>query len=256
MNHYSSYGYTKPDVRLMLGFCGQYCEPLTGNYPLGNGHRTYSPGLMRFCAPDSLSPFAAGGLNAYAYCAGDPINRYDPSGQFFETAALSLRALGIASNTATLAYNFMGPAPTNRVGLNASRLSTFGSVLSIGSASAQFAGVQSAVFGTNVGTGISLAATATRAAYAAVGPGARPLQQIRENAGLLTSGIPAQAAPDIELTQVRTIASPSLPVRTREVVPAPSISEVEPVPSISKPWVIEQTSQGMRKRPIKRRPSL
>jgi len=241
MNLYSPYGYTKPDVGLTLGFCGQYCDPLTVNYALGNGHRTYSPGLMRFYAPDSLSPFAAGGLNAYAYCAGDPINRYDPSGQFFETAALSLRALAIASNTATLAYNFVGPPPTNRVGLNASRLSTIGSVLSIGSASAQFAGVQSAVFGTNVGTGISLAATATRAAYAAVGPGSKPLQQIRENAVLLTSGIPAQAAPDIELTQVKTIASPTLPV---------SASGVETAPSLSKPWVIEQTSQGLRKRNI------
>ncbi|KPZ22499.1 RHS repeat-associated core domain-containing protein, partial [Pseudomonas syringae group genomosp. 3] len=33
--------------------------------------------------PDSLSPFGKGGLNAYAYCAGDPVNRSDPSGHGF-----------------------------------------------------------------------------------------------------------------------------------------------------------------------------
>jgi hypothetical protein len=35
---------------------------------------------MRFNSPDSLSPFGEGGLNAYAYCIGDPINRRDPTG--------------------------------------------------------------------------------------------------------------------------------------------------------------------------------
>ncbi|NLA01594.1 hypothetical protein GTA07_14335 [Rhodococcus hoagii] len=38
------------------------------------------PTLMRFSAPDSLSPFNEGGLNAYAYCGCDPINHEDPSG--------------------------------------------------------------------------------------------------------------------------------------------------------------------------------
>ena len=47
----------------------------------------YSPTLMRFNAQDSLSPFGRGGVNGYAYCLGDPINRNDPSGHF---ALLSL----------------------------------------------------------------------------------------------------------------------------------------------------------------------
>ena len=49
-------------------------------YLLGNGYRGYSPVLMRFQSPDSFSPFGVGGLNCYAYCAGDPINFSDPSG--------------------------------------------------------------------------------------------------------------------------------------------------------------------------------
>ena len=63
------------------GFNGERPDPLTGHYHLGKGHRTYNPQLMRFNSPDQLSPFGAGGLNAYAYCVGDPVNRSDPSGR-------------------------------------------------------------------------------------------------------------------------------------------------------------------------------
>ncbi|MFT0869056.1 RHS repeat-associated core domain-containing protein [Pseudomonas sp. CAM1A] len=63
-----------------LGFTGQYCETNVGVYLLGNGYRHYNPRLMRFGSPDSFSPFGAGGINAYAYCGGDPVNRIDPSG--------------------------------------------------------------------------------------------------------------------------------------------------------------------------------
>ncbi|MFD3206346.1 hypothetical protein [Pseudomonas sp. LS_2] len=87
----------------------------------------------------------------------------------------------MASNAATLVYNFLGNVPTNRVAANAQRISTFGAVLSLASAAAQYAGVSSAVFGANVGTAISLTATATRAIYAAFGPESNPLRQIRDN---------------------------------------------------------------------------
>ncbi|POP65718.1 RHS repeat-associated core domain-containing protein [Pseudomonas syringae] len=62
------------------GFNGEQPDPLTGHYLLGNGYRAYNPVLMRFNSPDSMSPFGKGGLNAYAYCVGDPVNRVDPNG--------------------------------------------------------------------------------------------------------------------------------------------------------------------------------
>lgn len=80
---YAPYGgYPLPD-RQTLGFAGGYRDPVTGSYPLGQGRRSYNPALMRFHSPDRLSPFSRGGLNTYAYCAGDPINRVDPTGRFW-----------------------------------------------------------------------------------------------------------------------------------------------------------------------------
>ena len=82
VNAYSPYGVMAAAAVPGLAFCGQYRDPLTGGYPLGNGHRVYSPSLGRFIGPDALSPFGKGGLNAYAYCQGDPVNFVDPSGRF------------------------------------------------------------------------------------------------------------------------------------------------------------------------------
>lgn len=72
----------------LLGFNGQRPDSVTGHYLLGNGHRAFNPVLMRFNSPDKLSPFGAGGLNAYVYCGGDPINRIDPNGRMFKRGAV------------------------------------------------------------------------------------------------------------------------------------------------------------------------
>ncbi|WOB59192.1 MULTISPECIES: RHS repeat-associated core domain-containing protein [Pseudomonas] len=81
---YSPYGFLSGSLGSGLAFCGQYQDPLTHNYLLGSGHRSYSPGLMRFITPDSLSPFSKGGINGYAYCEGDPINRHDSTGRVWQ----------------------------------------------------------------------------------------------------------------------------------------------------------------------------
>ncbi|WP_066947618.1 RHS repeat-associated core domain-containing protein [Streptomyces lushanensis] len=79
----------------VLGFDGERTDPALGWYHLGNGYRPYHPGMMRFTAPDELSPFGAGGINPYAYCLGDPVNRVDPSGHLSWMAWLGI-GLGIA----------------------------------------------------------------------------------------------------------------------------------------------------------------
>lgn len=76
---YTPYGHAVI-VKSQTGFNGEFRDPFSGFYLLGNGYRAFTPALMRFNRPDELSPFAQGGINAYAYCSGDPINRKDPSG--------------------------------------------------------------------------------------------------------------------------------------------------------------------------------
>ena len=74
------YGVVQLSSGPRLGFCAQLRELSVDRYLLGNGRRVYNPVLMRFHSADRLSPFAHGGLNAYAYCLGDPVNLADPSG--------------------------------------------------------------------------------------------------------------------------------------------------------------------------------
>jgi RHS repeat-associated protein len=79
---YAPYGHRADEasVRSHLGYNGERRETQTGWYLLGQGYRAFNPVLMRFHGPDNLSPFGEGGLNAYVYCEGDPINYVDPTG--------------------------------------------------------------------------------------------------------------------------------------------------------------------------------
>jgi RHS repeat-associated protein len=83
---YSPYGEdNSPASATVLGYTGQYRDPVLPGYQLGHGYRAYLPALMRFTAPDSMSPFGAGGPNPYAYCAGNPISYSDPTGHWWLT---------------------------------------------------------------------------------------------------------------------------------------------------------------------------
>ncbi|MDH0357055.1 RHS repeat-associated core domain-containing protein [Morganella sp. GD04133] len=93
-HNWSPYGSGNP-VDLLPGFNGERCDPVSGSYHLGNGYRAYNPVLMRFNCPDSLSPFGEGGINPYAYCAGDPVNFTDPSGHMSVGAGIGLGIAGI-----------------------------------------------------------------------------------------------------------------------------------------------------------------
>jgi RHS repeat-associated protein len=98
---YSPYGHRTPESGLisLLGFNGERRDSVTGHYLLGNGYRAFNPVLMRFNSPDSLSPFGKGGLNAYAYSLGDPVNFVDPMGEF-PLIAITISQLTSASVSA------------------------------------------------------------------------------------------------------------------------------------------------------------
>jgi RHS repeat-associated protein len=102
---YSAYGEqsAQQKVETRLGFNGQLREADIGWYLLGNGYRAYNPRLMRFHSPDSWSPFGGGGLNAYMYCVGDPVNRGDPTGHSW------LLALALAASDFKASFKFRLP---------------------------------------------------------------------------------------------------------------------------------------------------
>ena len=83
---YSAYGHQSAEHEVVsgLGFNGELREASRW-YFLGNGYRVYNPRLMRFHSPDSWSPFGRGGLNAYMYCVGDPVNSSDPTGHMHKS---------------------------------------------------------------------------------------------------------------------------------------------------------------------------
>lgn len=60
--------------------------------------RYYDPEIGRFISPDSveyIEPSSISGLNLYVYCCNDPINMYDPSGNFAISIGLLLAIGGI-----------------------------------------------------------------------------------------------------------------------------------------------------------------
>ncbi|MEN8639188.1 RHS repeat-associated core domain-containing protein [Pseudomonas sichuanensis] len=98
-----------------FGYCGERREPLT-DWIIPAGYRPYDPLLMCFLVPDSESPFGRGGINPYAYCGGDPINRTDPDGHSWTTWVLA--GTGIAVGIIATAFTF-GTAGTAILGAGA-----------------------------------------------------------------------------------------------------------------------------------------
>ena len=69
-----------------LRYRGYYYDSETGFYYLQS--RYYDPEIGRFINADSYASTDATGLlstNMFAYCENDPVNRSDPSGEFFDT---------------------------------------------------------------------------------------------------------------------------------------------------------------------------
>ncbi|WP_225933120.1 RHS repeat-associated core domain-containing protein [Pseudomonas maumuensis] len=164
---YTPYGALTSLTSPMTGFCGQPRDPRMDRYPLGNGHRRYSPALMRFQEPDALSPFDEGGINAYMYCAGDPVNRIDPTGGYSALVSQIIQRSGtIALHAASPLALLLGPEPKGTLAVNATRVALAGSATSVVAAGLGLAGVAAATYVANAGTALLAAGAGTRIAKA------------------------------------------------------------------------------------------
>jgi RHS repeat-associated protein len=140
---YSAHGWRHQTSKLpMSGFNGQRAERQTGWYYLGNGRRIYNPVLQRFHSPDPLSPFEQGGLNAYAYCLGDPVNYQDPSGSAAQLPDWAGPVMTIAGNSAGFgAILLAGIVGRPRgIGLLGTRMTLIGAPVAIAGATMQLTG--------------------------------------------------------------------------------------------------------------------
>ncbi|MHA6161268.1 RHS repeat-associated core domain-containing protein [Pseudomonas sichuanensis] len=150
----------------LLGFNGEYRDPITGHYLLGRGHRAYDPEQMRFLQPDALSPFEAGALNGYAYCQGNPVTLRDPSGRFavyFNDLALSAPGSTIDKSSEQLASErqFWKASSSILIGIGLGVLFTALAVVTAGQALMALPGVAVAATGMMATANAATLATAT-----------------------------------------------------------------------------------------------
>lgn len=126
---YTPYGDRMFDAGLpgLLGLNGEPFDAPAGGYLLGNGRRLYDPQLMRFLSPDALSPFDGGGINPYAYCLGDPINRIDPTGHLSWQSILGI-AIGVVAIAITVASLGTGVAISAGLAQASAGLAAFATV--------------------------------------------------------------------------------------------------------------------------------
>jgi len=178
---------------------------------------------MRFLSADNLSPFGQGGLNSYAYCAGNPINYIDPSGKFWTV----LGSIEMTRSTSVAAY----------VGLNLAALTS-----RIQSRSALWASRQLMVESALVLTGVGMLFSGSQR----LEPVALGMISLGNASSIIKSGVTIARNLAGGLRQVASVAGQNvryvsgfdaLPVPARSAPTSPP-SQVQPAQQAAGPVVI------------------
>ncbi len=187
-----------------LGFNGERLDSVLKSYHLGQGYRVYNPKNMGFMQADLLSPFNEGGINAFAYCNGDPINLADPSGFSANVGSLVgnsiAMGLGIVTVIASIALApFTGGA--SLLGMTSAISGIASGVLGVasgamgvaGSLSADGSAEQETLYGLAAGFGVSAAivgvASFSMAGMSALGAGSAAANTAKQGSMSLSSAI-------------------------------------------------------------------
>jgi RHS repeat-associated protein len=167
-------------------FNGEMRDAASGCYLLGaRHHRPYSPTLGMFLAPDRASPFGAGGLNALSYCAGDPINRTDPTGHFWKWIVAGIAVVAAVATLGVLAA--AGAAALTASAVVGAVLVTTGAGLEVAAALVKdetlstVLGVVGAVLG--IAGGVAAGAAVAKGAASIKARGARFLSRLGSGRG-------------------------------------------------------------------------
>ena len=92
---------------------GYYYDKETQLYWVSS--RYYSPELCRWISPDSieyLDPESINGLNLYAYCGNDPINKYYPTGHIaISTLVLIIVGAAVLTTAGAITYGAVTDTP-------------------------------------------------------------------------------------------------------------------------------------------------
>lgn len=211
---YTPYGYlTSDSTGPRPAYNGELLDEASGCYLLGAGHhRPYSPTLHTFLAPDALSPFEQGGLNAYAYCAGDPVNRIDRSGHFWKWIVAGIGVVASVASFGLLAAPVIaGSAALTASAVAGAALGAVGAAVEVGALVAEATGAETAakIMGwvglgmTAVGVAAALPSIAKAAAKGLKLPG--PVGRSR---GLASIGNPSGGWRTAGHLQLRDASSP------------------------------------------------
>lgn len=234
---YSAYGWRHPSAGLpVLGFTGQRAEALTGWYHLGHGHRVYNPVLCRFHSPDRLSPFGAGGINAYGYCQGDPVNYRDPSGAEMDLPdwmadkyAPYMTIAGNVVGTATILVSALTAEKLTRLTIWGARGALVGGILAVTALSAGMATRSDEILllgyvasGVNLVGGLARLGAGVDRYRKLRGARARAKRNARRLIGLPEQAVPASPVPTPRASDVLPVA-PAPPVQTSRASELPYI---------------------------------
>jgi RHS repeat-associated protein len=101
---------------------GYYYDDETQLYWVSS--RYYSPELCRWISPDSieyLDPESINGLNLYAYCNNDPVNKYDPTGHIaisLIVGTLLAFGIGFAGSAVSQYFQYNGEIDWIQAGID------------------------------------------------------------------------------------------------------------------------------------------